>query len=178
LRCLLRGIPSAINIQLSDYYYDSALNQMPFVILVQFSALFLLGAYSIIWRYVSIEDIKVFLKAALLSGSILIALRFLLTFSVFRLWQVPISVILIDTVLAFGGLLGLRVIRRVVYEFGEKNTTHGVRRRIKRKPALLVGAGRTGASLAKEMVGRADAELEIRGFVDDDNEKRAAVSVE
>src|SRR5262249_14261616 len=91
----LAFLPS-INIQLLDYDYYYALNQVPFVIFVQFSALFLFGAYSIIWRYVSIQDIKVFLKAALLSGSILLALRFLLTLSVFRAWQVPISVILID----------------------------------------------------------------------------------
>src|SRR5260221_6285800 len=75
-------LPS-INIQLSDYNYNYALNQVPFVIFVQFSALFLFGAYSIIWRYVSIEDIKGFLKAAIFSGSILLALRFLLTFSDF-----------------------------------------------------------------------------------------------
>ncbi len=98
----------AINIQMADYNYGTALNQVPFVVLVQLSALFVVGAYSIIWRYVSIEDIKVFLKAALISGSILLALRFLLMFSDFRVWQVPISVILIDTVLAFGGMLASR----------------------------------------------------------------------
>jgi FlaA1/EpsC-like NDP-sugar epimerase len=162
----------AINIQLSDYNYTMALTQVPFVVFVQFSALFLVGSYSMIWRYVSIPDLKVFLKAALISGSILLALRFLLTYSDFRMWQVPISVILIDTVLGFGGLLGLRVMRRVIYELGEKNPTYSGRRRYKRKPTLIVGAGRMGATLAKEMTGRADAELEIRGFVDDDQRKK------
>lgn len=162
----------AINIQMADYNYGTALNQVPFVVLVQLSALFVVGAYSIIWRYVSIEDIKVFLKAALISGSILLALRFLLMFSDFRVWQVPISVILIDTVLAFGGMLALRVTRRFIYELGDKKTPFDKRRRIKRKPALIVGAGRMGATLAKAMVGRADAELELRGFVDDDHRKK------
>src|SRR5213083_2296039 len=92
----------AVNIQLGDFYAGVALRQLPFVILMQFSALFLVGAYSIIWRYISIEDIKIFLKAFVISGAILVALRFLLVFSDFNLWQVPISVILIDTVLAFG----------------------------------------------------------------------------
>ena len=162
----------AVNVQLGEFYLQTALTQVPFVILVQFSALFLIGAYSILWRYVSIEDIKVFVKAALISGAVLIAFRFLLIFTNFNLWQVPISVILIDTVFAFGGLLGLRVLRRFIYEFGEKNRFSGARRRAKRKPALLVGAGRMGAALAKEMGGRGDAELEIRGFVDDDVRKR------
>jgi FlaA1/EpsC-like NDP-sugar epimerase len=166
---LLAYLP-AINIQLGEYYVGLAVRQVPFVLLVQFSALFLVGAYSIIWRYISIEDIRIFLKAFIISGAILLALRFLLAFSEFNLWQVPISVILIDTVLAFGGLLGLRVLRRFVYELHEKNRTT-TRRRIKQQPALLVGAGRMGATLAKEMLGRADAELEIRGFVDDDARK-------
>src|SRR3982750_162650 len=162
----------AINIQMSEYNYMMALNQVPFVVLVQFSALFLAGAYSMIWRYVSIPDLRIFLKAALVSGSILLALRFLLTYSDFRAWQVPISVILIDTVLGFGGVLGLRVLRRTIYDLGEKNPSYGQRRRLARMPALIVGAGRMGSTLAKEMIGRADAELEIRGFIDDDHRKK------
>lgn len=162
----------AVNVQLGDFYLDVAITQLPFVVLVQFSSLFLVGAYSILWRYVSIEDLKVFLKAAAISGAVLLALRFLLIFTEFNIWQVPVSVILIDTVIAFGGLLGLRVLRRFFYEFGEKNKVYIGRRRVKSKPALLVGAGRMGAALLKETGGRADAELEIRGLVDDDPRKR------
>jgi FlaA1/EpsC-like NDP-sugar epimerase len=161
----------AVNIQLGDFYGAVAISQLPFVVLIQFSALFLVGAYSIIWRYISIEDIKIFLKAFAVSGIILVALRFLLGFSDFNLWQVPISVILIDTVLAFGGLLALRVLRRFTYELNEKNRSVAFRKRVKRHPALLVGAGRMGATLAKAMLGRADGELEIRGMVDDDSRK-------
>ena len=161
----------AINIQMSEYNYEMALNQVPFVVLVQFSALFLTGAYAMIWRYVSIPDLKIVFKAALASGVVLLALRFLLAYSDYRMWQVPISVILIDTVLGFGGVLSLRVLRRVAYELGEKSPSFGTRKRIKRKPTLIVGAGRMGSALAKEMRGRADAELEIRGFVDDDLRK-------
>ncbi len=167
---LLASTP-AINIRLPDFSFETALSQLPFIVLVQFSALFVVGAYSIIWRYVSIQDIKVFLKAALISGAILLALRFVLPFSDFRLWQIPISVILIDTVLGFGGLLGVRVLRRFVYEVREKKQLFS-KKRLKQKPTLLVGAGRMGATLAKEMIGRSDGELEIRGFVDDEPRKK------
>lgn len=163
----------AVNIQLADFYVDVLLRQLPFVVLVQFSSLFLVGAYSILWRYVSIEDLKVFLKAAIIACGILLLFRFALIFTDFTLWQVPVSVILIDTVLAFGGLLGLRVLRRFFYEFGEKNKMFVKGKpRLKRKPALLVGAGRMGATLVKEMSGRRDSELEIRGLVDDDPRKK------
>src|SRR4030095_1858740 len=146
--------------------------QLPFVVLVQFSSLFLVGAYSILWRYVSIEDVKVFVKAAGISGGVLLAMRFLLIFTESTLYQVPVSVILIDTVLAFGGLLGLRVLRRFFYEFGEKNKVFSGKHRAKRKAALVIGAGRMGATLVKELRGRRDTELEIRGLVDDDPRKK------
>lgn len=164
----------AINIQVSDFYVDIAIRQLPLVILIQFSTLFLVGAYSILWRYVSIEDLRAFIVSAVISGSILLALRFLLNLTDLSLWQVPISVIMIDTVLGFGGLLGLRVLRRFFYDIGDKGGTFRSTRRIKRKAALLVGAGRMGATLAKELGGRADAELNIRGFVDDDPRKRGS----
>lgn len=168
---LVAYLPS-LNIQLGDFYFETAIMQLPFVVLIQFSSLFLVGAYSIIWRYVSLEDLKAFLKAALLSSALLIAVRFLLSLTSFNLWQVPVSVILIDTALAFGGLLGLRVVRRFSYELGEKRQFTGTRRRLKRKATLFVGAGRIGAIAVKDLLGRADSEFEVRGFVDDDRHKK------
>ncbi|MBA2737654.1 MAG: polysaccharide biosynthesis protein [Pyrinomonadaceae bacterium] len=158
--------------ELDEYYFNNALNQLPFVVFVQFASLFLVGAYSIIWRYVSLEDIKAFLKAAFISGVILVLVRLLLSPAQFIRWQVPLSIILYDTGLAFAGLLALRVLRRFVYELGEKRIIYSGKRRVKRKATLLVGAGRIGAALAKEMIGRADAELDVKGFIDDDRRKK------
>src|SRR5215204_2165918 len=168
---LIAYLPS-LNIQLSEFYFQTAITQLPFVVFIQFSSLFLIGAYSIIWRYVSLEDIKAFLKAAAIAGIILIAVRLLLSLTNFNLWQVPISVILIDTLLAFGGLLGLRVLRRFAYELGEKRTFTGPKRRTKRKATLFVGAGRIGSIAVRDVLGRADTEFEVRGFVDDDRHKK------
>ncbi|MBA3631967.1 MAG: polysaccharide biosynthesis protein [Acidobacteria bacterium] len=160
------------NFDLEEYYLDNALNQLPFVVLVQFSSLFIVGAYSIIWRYVSLEDIKSFLKAAFISGVILILVRLLLTPERFIRWQVPLSIILMDTFFAFVGLLALRVLRRSVYEVSEKRTYQIGKRRKIRKQTLIVGAGRLGAATIKEVAGRADTELEVKGFVDDDRRKK------
>lgn len=158
--------------QIPGVFLDNALNQLPFVVFIQFASLFIVGAYSIIWRYVSLEDIKAFIKAAALSGTILLLIRLVFTAEKINSWQVPLSVIFMTTAFGFSGLLGLRVLRRFVYEFGEKRGFSLSTRRVRQKPALLVGAGRIGAALVKEMVGRSDAELEVRGFVDDDRHKR------
>ena len=71
----------------------------------------------------------------------------------------------------------MRVVRRMIFERYEKRrhgngTGNG---NGKRKPVLLVGAGRAGVLAAKEIQGRGDTGLEIKGFVDDDPEKLGAV---
>jgi FlaA1/EpsC-like NDP-sugar epimerase len=156
---------------LPEYYLENALNQLPFVVLVQFVTLFLVGGYSIIWRYISLQDIKIFLKAAFISGAILIAFRLLLSPEMFIRWQVPLSITLMDTAMAFSGLLALRVLRRFLYEVSENKKISPTKHQIKRKPTLLVGAGRIGATLVKEIVGKADSSILIKGFVDDDRRK-------
>jgi len=158
--------------QIETYYFDNALNQLPFVVLVQFASLFVVGAYSIIWRYVSLEDIKAFLKAAFISGVILVLVRLLLSPEQFIRWQVPLSIILMNTFFAFAGLLALRVLRRFFYEFSEKRQFQLGKRRKIPKSTLIVGAGRLGAATIKEVVGRADTELDIKGFIDDDRYKK------
>jgi len=151
---------------------DNALNQLPFVVFVQFASLFIVGAYSIIWRYFSLEDIKAFLKAAFISGVILILVRLLLEPERFIRWQVPLSIILMDAFFAFAGLLALRVLRRFFYETSEKRTFQLGKRRKIRKSTLIIGAGRLGAATIKEVVGRADTELDVKGFIDDDRYKK------
>jgi FlaA1/EpsC-like NDP-sugar epimerase len=158
--------------RIGEYYLDNALNQLPFVVFVQFASLFIVGAYSIIWRYVSLEDIKAFLKAAFISGVILILVRLLLAPERFIRWQVPLSIILMDTFFAFAGLLALRVLRRFAYEFSEKRTFQIGKRRKVRKSTLIIGAGRLGAATIKEVSGRADTELDVKGFIDDDRHKK------
>ena len=48
-----------------------ALQQLPYVVLVQFGALALAGVYSFIWRYVGLGEVKAFLYAALWSALVL-----------------------------------------------------------------------------------------------------------
>lgn len=161
----------AVNIQLREFSYDVIIRQLPFVILVQISVLIFVGASSIIWRYISIEDVKVFIRAAVISAAILLLYRLILGFTEYSGWLIPISVILIDTVMAFVGLLALRILRRLVHELNRKNKRRPGRRHLKKKPTLVVGAGSMGVALVKEMSGRVDGELDIVGFVDDDPRK-------
>jgi FlaA1/EpsC-like NDP-sugar epimerase len=151
------------------------LTQSPFVILLQFVALTMTGARASIWRYTDLAHVKSFLYAALGSMVVVALLRLTLP-EVHQAWRVPLSVNFIDTLLAFGGAFGMRVIRRAEYENKKKRLqlkTHisGNGNGKQKRPVLLIGAGRAGMLAAKEMEARGDLDLKIKGFVDDDRAK-------
>ncbi len=150
--------------------------QLPLVLLVQFGSLFLAQVYSFVWRYVGLAEIAAFLKAGVGSSLVLLALRLVLPESM-QQWRVPISIILMTTVLGIGGVLTLRVVRRIVYERYEKDRRAkvGIDGDGRKQSVLLVGAGQAGVLSAKEIMSRGDMNLEIRGFVDDDLSKQGSL---
>lgn len=151
--------------------------QMPLVVLLQFVALTVLGARSSIWRYTDLAHIKSFVYAALGSLLIIALLRLGLP-ETHRAWRVPLSVNLIDVLLAFGGVYAMRVMRRAEYEYKQKRVQlkkhingNGNGKKKSKRSVLLIGAGRAGSLAAKEIEARGDLDLEIKGFVDDDRTK-------
>ncbi|MEN8165436.1 MAG: polysaccharide biosynthesis protein, partial [Acidobacteriota bacterium] len=160
--------------EITEVELHKMLAQLPLVVLIQFGALNLFGIYAFVWRYIGMAELRPFLKAAWWSLLPLILMRLGLP-DEFGQWRVPLSITLIDTVLAFGGVLGLRVLRRAMFERFEKE------RRVRSgvggaaKPVLLVGAGRAGVLAAREIQARGDMGISIRGFVDDDMDKHGSV---
>ena len=148
----------------------NALTQLPYVVLVQFAALCLSGVYAFIWRYIGMGEIKTFLKAAYWSVLPLLLLRLGLP-AQFQTWRVPLSIIVMDTILAFGGVLGLRVVRRALYERYEMRSKINSVGNGHKKSVLLIGAGRAGMLAAKEIIAHSETDLEIKGFIDDDPNK-------
>jgi FlaA1/EpsC-like NDP-sugar epimerase len=146
--------------------------QLPLVVLIQLLALRLFRTHAFIWRYIGLREVLPFLIAIGAASVPLFVGRLLLPTD-FAALRVPLSVTIIDAVLAFSGVLGLRVLRRVLHENGERGRRNST-------PAhqcsrtLLIGAGSAGI-LAAKAFGRKDSLIQVCGFVDDDPEKAGMV---
>ena len=160
--------------QIPQRELQNGLIQLPFVLLLEFTVVSLTGIYSFVWRYIGMAEISAFLRAALFSATPLLILRLALPLQ-FASWRIPLSVILLNTVLAFGGLLGVRVLRRAVYERHERARHRHSAAQESSQRVLLAGAGRAGVLAVREIHGRADLRMELLGFVDDDPLKRGTV---
>jgi FlaA1/EpsC-like NDP-sugar epimerase len=150
--------------------------------LLQFVAMTMAGARGSIWRYTDLAHLKSFLYAAICSFIVVALLRLALP-PVHQAWRVPLSVNLIDTLLAFGGAFCMRVMRRAEYEYTKKRLQlkqhiNGNGNGQIKRPVLLIGAGRAGMLAAKEMEARGDLDLQIKGFVDDDRAKLGRLVVQ
>src|SRR6187549_3063163 len=83
-----------------------ALLQLPYVIVIQLVAIRLSGVQTFIWRYIGMLEIRSFVAAALGWTIPLLVLRFGLPASAYN-FRVPLSVIVMDTVIGFVGLIGV-----------------------------------------------------------------------
>ena len=160
--------------QISEIWVAPFLTQLPYVVLIQFAVLILTGVYSFVWKYVGLAEVKAFIVAAAVSALPILILRLTLP-DRYKVWQVPLSVIVIDTLLAFGGVLGVRVLRRAMYERYEKRRKELRAGNKPKRRVLMIGAGRAGVLAVKEIQGRGDIDLEVIGFVDDDSRKQGSV---
>ena len=147
--------------------------QLPVVLGIQMAAVFVARIPLFAWRYIGIREVNAFASAAAFSAVPLLVLRAALPDTLSD-WRVPVSVILADTLFAFGGLLLARMLRRMAHERSEAiQARHGGKSKEKR--VVLFGAGRAGVMAVREMRGRSDVGLEVIGFVDDDPLKQGMV---
>ena len=156
--------------QIPRNYLHHMVVQLPFVVLLQFVALSIVGGRNFIWRYAGIAHIKLFIYGALTSTAVIGLMRLLLPDS-YQAWRVPLSINFMDSALAFGGTFGLRILRRSVYEYQKRRGQWMGSSRSKQQAVLLIGAGQAGVLAANEIKGRGDLNLDIKGFVDDDPAK-------
>jgi FlaA1/EpsC-like NDP-sugar epimerase len=123
-----------------------------------------LGTYRMVWRYVGLADAVTLTRNFAALPAVLLALRYA-TPAKLAWMQVPLGVILLAGLLSLLGSLTARAVRRLLDEGLTSRTLNGAAA----KPVLLVGAGRAGTIVAKEIRTRTD--IRPVGFLDDDPKK-------
>ncbi len=122
---------------------------------IQMSAFLFFGLYRGVWRFASMPDLVRIIKAVLVGASIGIVTIFLVN----RLQAVPRSVPFIYTILLISLLSGPRLLYRWLKD---RSISLASGQRV-----LIVGAGRAGESLARDLLGGSTKNYRLAAFVDD-----------
>jgi len=132
------------------------------VVVLRVAGLHGLGVYRIAVRYTSARDALAIAVATILSTALIIGYVVIV-----RHPMIPLSVPVIGGMLNFLGVAGARLGYRLYLEATWFGGSTPATRRI-----VVIGAGRRGAALAREIRERAREGLILVGFLDDDPAKR------
>ena len=141
------------------------LRTLPVLVCVKMATFLVMGVYRGLWRYTSIDDLIVFVKAVVLSSitSVLVVLF------AFRFEGFSRTVFLLDGLLMFMFLAGSRLAFRLFRQMlPAPNGQDGTR-------VLIYGAGDAGELLLREILNNRDLKYSPVGFLDDDPAKNGKV---
>lgn len=165
--CLLR-----FDFNYNDPAFYSALMQVGFALSIQLVVMGYFGVYKQIWRYLSIPEVSKICLALFVCALIFLICRLIFSKTAPAL-SIPISIIIMNLFVASISIVGLRTLRRIVYEEYEKKQT--TNRNQRKKPVFLIGAGRAGVKTLAEIKSRGDIDIDVKGFIDDDPLKKGAI---
>jgi FlaA1/EpsC-like NDP-sugar epimerase len=143
-----------------EEYLVQALEWLPWVLVLQGAMFWYHGLYRGVWRFASMPDLARIVQAVTWG----VALFGLLTYLFGPIPRVPRSVYLLDFVLLVALLGGPRFVYRWVKD---RRLTGG-----QGKQALIVGAGRAGEMLARDLLRDPGHTYRPVAFVDDDLRKK------
>jgi FlaA1/EpsC-like NDP-sugar epimerase len=152
------------SLDLSDHLHQ-ILSILPLFLAVRLALFASMGLYRGMWRFTGMRDLVALIKAVTFSSGLVVALLFL----AFRLEEFPRSVFVIDwfvfLVLSGGSRFAYRMYREGLLDQGIGQESA--------KKVLIVGAGRAGEMLLRELLGNYRIDYLPIGFVDDNRKKRS-----
>jgi FlaA1/EpsC-like NDP-sugar epimerase len=120
------------------------------------------GLYGRMWRYASVQEARQLVLASVLAGAVVVGLSQALGRTI-RL--IPLSAMILGATLSLMGFGAIRFQSRL---FGFRRRTSGEQDHSR---VLLVGAGRAGAMVLKDILAHPSVGLRPVGVVDDDRRK-------
>lgn len=149
-------------------YWPSIFSLLPAFIILKITVFWMMGLAEGWWRYVSIPDLLQIFKAnALASVAVVLYVVFFHSFE-----GLPRSVIVIDFIICFSTMIGVRVATRILREHLALNLKgyHS-----KPKSVLIVGSGVVAQSIVREIRENPKLDKAVLGFVDNDVRRQGKV---
>lgn len=152
---------------------------LPYVVALQYVLMLVFGVTRVAWRYFALADLGRVLGTVGSAMVVLAASRAVAgmlleaNYSGAAVALIPYGIVLSDAILAFLAITGARVLRRMLAERSE--SAGRAAPRVALRPTILIGAGRAGALVAKEIAARPDLGILAVGFLDDDAVKVGTV---
>ena len=141
-------------------FYNQTLRILPMIIIIQGSVFLYFGLFRGAWRSTSLPDLVRILQAVVVGASLCAVAVFLMT----RMTHIPRTSFPLFAGLLIAFLSGPRLTYRWFRERGLYITSS--------KTALIVGAGRAGEMLARDLLRDQSGEYRPIGFIDDDPGKK------
>lgn len=135
-------------------HWQAALSALPVVILIQTLSYHIFGLYRGVWRFASMPDLLRIFKAVLTASLFIVLTLFFFN----RLESTPRSVFPLYAMMLIMILGGARFVFRWLKDYG---------RLLKGKRVLIVGAGRSGESLVRDMLRTENEDYLPVAFIDD-----------
>lgn len=155
--CLWLSFLIRFDFQIPATHSPLFLKALPWVYVVQALIFLMLGLYRGVWAFASLPDLFSIGRAVIIANLVCVAGIFLFPLE-FIGW--PRSIFFIDTALLILALGGGRFLYRYSrdYIFSFKSD---------KKSILIIGAGKTGSLIAKELTQTENSPVRIVGFLDD-----------
>ena len=148
-----------------DFKVENLLVQLPMVLLTGLVAFLIVGSYKGVVRHTGVRDVYNIFNAVCLS-SILVIFIVLSNriFGVLNLFTIPLSIIIINSLLTFIGLTASRFVFKSIY------STMNQSARPFRK-VLIYGAGNSGVLTHGAITNHSHSEYKVVGYIDRDVKK-------
>lgn len=166
--CLWGGFLLRFDFIVAEEYQRQFIYSVSWVIATKFFFLFLFGQFGVLLSYFRLPDVYRIGSALSISS-----ICFVIAWYAFPEAEVPPrGVILADLLLSVVGIVGFRTALRVVRERSAGNrraSLLGDEGKVRR--VAIIGAGRTGAALANDLISSRHREIRPIVFLDDDKGK-------
>ena len=151
-----------------EQYLPLLKSWLPIIVMVQMAIFNISGFYKVIWRFTSLWELLTIIKYVTISSAISLVGIGLLTGFSFHPGSVLLSFYFFNVLF----ICFTRVSVRVYFSHFKNQPIFG---KVKSKKRLvLIGAGKTGAKISREILDTVDSPYEVAGFIDDDLDKRGA----